>query len=96
MVRGDVVWSAFVADDGSGCYSSPRMVKVCFVDDDFCRVREKTSYGWSGWLAFRAVQDLFSTEREAWEYLAAKFSNDGLGRYFEQRAMQSPRQGDDS
>jgi len=79
---GRIMWSAFVSNDGSGCYSSPRRVKVVRVANTIAHVQEKTSYGWSSWKAMRLIDNLFESERDAWAYLAGKFPRDGLGGYF--------------
>lgn len=82
---GEIRWSAFVGDDGQ-CYSSPQRVKVASVNGVVCKVHEKTSYGWSNWLALRNVKDLFQTERDGWLYLASQFPGNGHRDYFESRA----------
>ena len=66
---GNVYWSAYMADDGSGCYGTPHQVKVVSVSGGACRVLEKTSYGWSGWTSIRKSTELFHSEREAWTFL---------------------------
>lgn len=83
---GNILWSAFAAEDGSGCYSSPQRVKVVSVKGALCQVQEKTSYGWSNWRSIRRKKDLHATEWEAWLYLATKFPSDGIGGYCFMRA----------
>lgn len=68
-------WCAYVAIDGSGCYSRPHRVRVhhCDADGVTAHVHERTGRGtYRVVTSKRLIKTLFRQEADAWLYLAGQ------------------------
>jgi len=86
MTIGDVLWMAFVANDGSGCYSSPQRVKVVGFQRSSVYVKTRIYRGWAHWRTLVRPKHIHKTEGVAWRYLASHFPVEGLGGQFSEYA----------